>query len=49
MANSNKATDFHHKEVPKVSFNYTWLSVISFDSVLKKDKNCYPQVFLKEC
>ena len=26
-----------------------WLSVISLDSGLKKDENCYPQVFLREC
>ena len=29
--------------------NHTCLAVISFDSVLKKDGNYYPQVFLKAC
>ena len=37
----NQATDFHDKEVPKVGSNYTCLAVISLDSVLKKDQNCY--------
>ena len=27
----------------------TCLAVISLDSALKKDNNCYPQVILKEC
>ena len=29
--------------------NHTCLAVISLDSALKKDRNCYPQVFLKKC
>ena len=45
----DKATDFHDKEVPNVDCNYNCLAVISLDSALKKDGNCYPQVFLKEC
>ena len=32
-----------------VDSNYTCLAVISLDSVLKKDSNYYPQVFLKVC
>ena len=32
----NEATDFHDKEVPKVVSSYTFLAVISLDSVLKK-------------
>ena len=28
---------------------HTCLAVISMDSALKKDDNCYQQVFLKEC
>ena len=32
-----------------MSSNHTCLAVISLDSVLKKGKNYYPQVFLKEC
>ena len=37
------------KNIPKVNSNHTCLAVISLDSALKKDENCYPQVFLKEC
>ena len=37
------------KKIPKVNSNHTCLAVISLDSALKKDENCYPQVFLKEC
>ena len=29
--------------------NHTYLAVIGLDTVLKKDENYYPQVFLKEC
>ena len=29
--------------------SHTCLAVTSLDSALQKDKNCYPQVFLKEC
>ena len=29
--------------------NHTCLAVNSLDSAFKKDDNCYPQVFLKEC
>ena len=29
--------------------NHTCLAVISLDSALKIDENCYPQLFLKEC
>ena len=41
--------DFDDKEISKVDFNHTCLAVINFDSALKKDGNCYPQLFLKEC
>ena len=37
------------KEIPKVDSSHTCLAVISLDSAPKKDKNYYPQVFLKEC
>ena len=30
-------------------FNLTCLAVITISSAFKKDKNYYPQVFLKEC
>ena len=40
---------FLQKKNPKVESNHICLAIISLDSVLKKDDNCYPQVFLKEC
>ena len=44
-----KPTDFHDKKIIKLGLNHTWLEVISLDSALKKNGNCYLQVFLKEC
>ena len=41
--------NFIIKNIPKVVSNHTCLAVISLDSALKKDKNYYPQNFLKEC
>ena len=46
---ADEVTDFHDKEIPKVSSNNTYLAVISLDSALKKDENYYLQVFLKGC
>ena len=37
------------KKVPKVGSNQNCLAVMSSDSALKKNKNYYPQVFLKNC
>ena len=45
----DEATDFHNEEIPKTGSDYTCLAVINFDSALKKDENCYSQLFLKEC
>ena len=42
-----EVTDFYDKVIPKVGSNHTCLAVISLDSALKKDDNCYPRVFLK--
>ena len=36
------------KKIPKAGCNYICWSVILTDSVLKKDENYYPQVFLRE-
>ena len=33
----------------KAGSNHTCLAVITTDSILKKEENYYPQVFLKEC
>ena len=45
----DEASDFYAEKIPKVVSNHTCLVVIRLDSVLKKDENYYPQVFLKEC
>ena len=47
-SHGDEVTDFYDKKVPKVDPNHTCLAVITLDSVLKKDDNYYPQVFLKE-
>ena len=44
----NEATNFPDKEIPKIGSNYSCLTVILIDFVLKKSENYYPQVFLKE-
>ena len=44
----NEAIGFYDKQMPKARTVYTCLAVINVDSALKKDENCYPQVFLKE-
>ena len=44
-----EVTYFYDKEVHRVGSNHTCLAVISLDSALKKDRNYYRQVFLKEC
>ena len=47
--NGDEVTDFYDKEFPNVDSNHTCVVLISLDSALNKDGNCYPQVFLKEC
>ena len=41
-------TNFHNDKIPKEGSQCICLSVILIDSVYKKDKNYYPQVFLEE-
>ena len=41
----NEVADFYDGEIPKVDSDYTFLAVISLESPLKKDENCYPQLF----
>ena len=48
LSYGNEAIDFHNKEIPKMGFNHTCSALITIDSALKKDKNYYLQVFLKE-
>ena len=43
-----EATDFHSRKIPEANCNYNCWLVTLIDSVLNKDKKCYPQVFLKE-
>ena len=43
----HEVIDFYGREMPKVDSNHTCLAVISLDSALNKDRNYYPQVFLK--
>ena len=45
----DEVTGFYDKAIPKVYSNHTCLAVIVLNSVLKKDENYYPQVFLKDC
>ena len=46
---SDEAADFYDKETAKADSNHNCLTVISFDSALKKDEIYYSQLFLKEC
>ena len=48
-SHGHEVTDFYDKEILIAGCNYTCLAVISLDSALKKDRNYYPLVFLKEC
>ena len=48
-SHGDEVKDFYDKKIPQVDSNHTCLAVIGLDSALKKDENCYPQVFLKEC
>ena len=48
-SHGDEVTGFYDKEIPKVDSNYTCLSANSLNSTLKKDENCFLQVFLKEC
>ena len=41
----DEATDFHHKEIPKVVSNYACVAVILIDSVSKKMKTIIHKCF----
>ena len=45
----NVKTNSHTSKMPEEGIYYICLSMISIDSVVKVDKNCYPLVFLEEC
>ena len=40
---------FNGDEIPKERVQYTCISCISIDSVLRVDKKSYPQVYLEQC
>ena len=41
--------NFLGDEVPKENMHYACITCIIIDSVMKMDKNYYPQVYLEEC
>ena len=45
-SHGDEVTDFYDK---KMDSNHACLAATSLASALKKDENCYLQVFLKEC
>ena len=47
-SHGGEVTDSYDKEIAKVDSNHTCLGVIRLDSTLKKKKNYYLQVFLKD-
>ena len=42
-------TNFHNKKMPKEKTSCKCLSIIMLDSVIKANKNYYPQTLLEEC
>ena len=42
-------TNFSDDEVPTESMHYTWIACVTVDSVIRMEKNNYPQVYLEEC
>ena len=42
-------TNFSDDEVPTESMHYTWIACITVNSVIRMEKNNYPQVYLEEC
>ena len=49
MSYGDEATDIHARKIPEEGSTYFGWLVISIDSIRKKDKNYYLQVFSKEC
>ena len=47
--NRKTNTNFHNNEIPKEDPQCICLSIILIDSVYRKNKDCYPKVFLEEC
>ena len=42
-------TNFLGNKVPKYNMRYTCIACLTIDSVIRKDKKNYPQVYLEEC
>ena len=42
-------TLFSGDEIPKERIHYVCIAAICIDSVLRKDKKNYPQVYLEQC
>ena len=42
-------TNFLGDEIQKENMHYTCIACITIDSVMKMEKNNYPQVYLEEC
>ena len=49
IRSNGEAIGFHTIKIPEAVFDYICWLMILINSVLKKDENYYPQVFLKEC
>ena len=47
--NNSINTLFSGDEIPKERIHYVCISVICIDSVLRRDKKNYPQVYLEQC
>ena len=45
----NTITNFHNKKIPKEKILCKCLSIIMVDSVIKANKQYYPQILLEEC
>ena len=47
--NNTINTLFSGDEIPKERIHYVCISAICIDSVLRRDKKSYPQVYLEQC
>ena len=51
--NNDIRTNFHSegnsRKVPKETYSYKCLSLISLGSIIQMGKNCFPQTLLEEC
>ena len=47
--NGGIKTNFLADKIPKESMHYTYIACITIDSVMRMEKENYPQVYLEEC